>query len=78
MTKAKRWLLIAAAAAVPFFAAGCGEQTQVTVYKQGKYQGKPDAQPWDNAQFNKDKAAWDKAIMARNQGQDDYHRIAGN
>lgn len=78
MTEARRCLLIAAAVVVPLLAAGCGEQTSVTVYKQGKYQGKPDAQPWDNAQFNKDKAAWEKSIMARNQGQDDYFRIAGN
>jgi len=79
MTKAKRWLLIAATAvAGPFLTAGCGEQTQVTVYKQGKYQGKLDAQPWDNAEFKKDKTAWEKAIVARNQGQDDYQRIGGN
>jgi len=78
MTKARRWLLIAATAAVPLLAAGCGEQTQVTVYKQGKYQGKLDGQPWDNTQFNKDKVGWEKAIMARNQGQDDYQRIGGN
>lgn len=78
MRKAKQWLVIAAAAAVPFLTAGCGEQTQVTVYKQGQYQGKPDAQPWDNAMFNKDKGSWEKAITARNQGQDDYQRIGSN
>jgi len=26
----------------------CGEKEQVVVYKQGKYQGKPDVRPWDN------------------------------
>ena len=26
----------------------CGEKSQVVVYKQGKYQGKPDGRPWDN------------------------------
>ena len=26
----------------------CGESEQVVVYKQGKYQGKPDGLPWDN------------------------------
>src|SRR5207244_809345 len=28
--------------------AGCGESEQVVVYKQGKYQGKPDSRSWDN------------------------------
>ncbi len=28
---------------------GCGEPDQVVVYKQGKYQGKPDTRSWDNA-----------------------------
>ena len=27
----------------------CGEKEQVVVYKQGKYQGKPDNRSWDNA-----------------------------
>ena len=26
----------------------CGEREQVIVYKQGKYQGKPDTKPWEN------------------------------
>ena len=25
---------------------GCGEKEQIVVYKQGKYQGKPDQKPW--------------------------------
>ncbi|MGE4112475.1 MAG: hypothetical protein AB7E73_17430 [Burkholderiales bacterium] len=58
--------------------AGCGEKTQVTVYKQGQYQGKPDKQPWDNAQFKSDRAAWEKTIKARNVGQNEYVRISGN
>ncbi len=54
---------------------GCGEQSQVTVYKQGQYQGKPDTQPWDNAAFKNDKAAWEKTIKARNGTQNEYARI---
>lgn len=54
---------------------GCGEKSQVTVYKQGQYQGKPDKQPWDNAAFKNDQAAWEKAIKARNNGQNEYARI---
>jgi len=68
-------LAIAVAAALPFFAAGCGEKPTVTVYKQGQYQGKPDTQPWDNEQFKGDKVAWEKAVKARTLGQNEYERI---
>ena len=74
MRRGGRWLLVAAAAALPFVAAGCGEKVTVTVYKQGQYQGKPDNQPWDNEQYKGDKVAWEKAVKARNLGQDEYTR----
>jgi len=74
----KQWLLVAAVAALPFIAAGCGEKPTVTVYKQGQYQGKPDKQPWDNEQFKGDKAAWEKAVKARNEKQNEYARIAAH
>jgi hypothetical protein len=57
------------------FLAGCGEKTQVTVYKQGQYQGKPDNLPWANDQFKSDRVAWDKAIKGRNDAQNEYVRI---
>ena len=76
MRHSKRWLLVAAAAALPFIAAGCGEKPTVTVYKQGQYQGKPDARPWDGEPFKGDKMAWEKAVKARNLGQDEYTRSA--
>ncbi|HXV10271.1 MAG TPA: hypothetical protein VD839_05660 [Burkholderiales bacterium] len=68
----------ALAAALPVvMAAGCGESQQVTVFKQGQYQGKPDKEPWDNAQFKGDRAAWDRAINARTAAQNEYVRIGG-
>lgn len=67
-------LAIAAAVALAGVAAGCGEKTSVTVYKQGQYQGKPDKQPWDNDQFKGDKLAWETAIKKRNEGQNEYSR----
>ena len=70
-------LVITAAFALAGIAAGCGEKTTVTVYKQGQYQGKPDKQPWDNDQFKGDKGAWEKAVKARNLGQNEYHRATG-
>jgi hypothetical protein len=74
----KRLLAITAAAALAVAAAGCGESTQVTVYKQGQYQGKLDKQPWDNDQFKGDKAAWERTVKARNDGQNEYTRISGS
>ncbi len=74
--RGKWWLLVAAAAALPFVAAGCGEKPTFTIYKQGQYQGKPDKQPWDNEQFKGDKVAWEKAVKARNLGQNEYVRGA--
>ena len=70
----RRLLAVAAAAGLVAVAGGCGESTQVTVYKQGKYQGKPDSQPWDNAMFKGDKLAWETAIKKRNEGQNEYSR----
>ena len=63
-------LLIAAAGF-----AGCGEKPTVTVYKQGKYQGKPDNVPWAGAPFNSNQVEWEKAIKARTNGQNEYIRV---
>ena len=69
----------AAALAVAFFAltalGGCGEKPNVTIYKQGQYQGKPDNQPWQSAPFNNNQTEWEKAIKARNNGQNEYLRV---
>jgi hypothetical protein len=69
----RKALVIASAVALAG-AAGCGESTSVTVYKQGQYQGKPDNQPWDNDVFKGDKLAWETAIKKRNEGQNEYSR----
>ena len=69
------WTTIAVATVFALGAAGCGEKTQVTVFKQGKYQGKPDSQPWDNDRYKSDKVAWEKAIKARNNGQNENIRL---
>ena len=73
----RRALILAVVAALPWASTGCGEKPTVTVYKQGQYQGKPDKQPWDNDQFKGDKGAWEKAVKARNLGQNEYVRISG-
>jgi hypothetical protein len=53
---------------------GCGEKEQVIVYKQGKYQGKPDSKPWENDQFKGNQVQWETAIKTRNQSQNEYTR----
>jgi hypothetical protein len=63
----------------------CGEKEQVVVYKQGKYQGKPDARPWDNeplaaefrgGKWNKgDRAGWEEQIKNRQLAQHEHKRI---
>lgn len=75
MKLSKHWLLVAVALVLPLFAAGCGEKSAVTVYKQGEYQGKTDTQPWNDAKFKGDKAAWEDAIKTRTQNQNDYVRV---
>jgi hypothetical protein len=77
----KRLLLILAV----FGLAACGEETQVVNYKQGKYQGKPDARSWDNeplaAEFRGnrwtkgDRQSWEEAIKNRQLAQHEHRRI---
>jgi hypothetical protein len=73
-----RGVLIGAALAAlgsTFLLAACGEKPQVTVYKQGQYQGKPDNVPWQSQPFNNNKAEWEKSIKARNNAQNEYVRV---
>ena len=80
----KRAALALAALAV-LGLAGCGESEQVVVYKQGKYQGKPDGRAWDNmplaaeqrgGKWNKgDRASWEEQIKNRQLAQHEHKRI---
>jgi hypothetical protein len=68
--------MISGALTIAAFAiAGCGEKPNVTIYKQGQYQGKPDNVPWQSQPFNNSQADWEKAIKARNARQNEYARI---
>jgi hypothetical protein len=74
-------LIVVAALAV----AACSEKEQVVVYKQGKYQGKPDNRSWDNdppaaelrgSQWTKgNRMSWEEAIKQRQLAQNEYRRI---
>jgi hypothetical protein len=84
MTNARRLFLVGAAVLVAVGLGACGERDQVTVYKQGKYQGKPDTKPWENdpaanpypgSKWNKgDKTSWESAVKTRNLAQNEYTR----
>lgn len=79
-----RPLVLLAAAAV-LGLAGCGEREQTVVYKQGKYQGKPDTQPWKNESpvaelrggkwTTGDQTSWEEALKQRQLTQNEYRRI---
>ena len=71
MTLRKLAVLIAAVTG-SLLVTGCGDKP--VVYKQGQYQGKPDSKPWENDQFKGNQVEWEKAVKARNQGQDEYTR----
>jgi hypothetical protein len=73
-------------AAVAFGLAACGEgDQQVVVYKQGKYQGKPDGLPWNSespvaelrgGKWTKgDRASWEDQIKQRQLAQHEHKRI---
>ena len=62
-------------ALLPLALCACGDKAQVVTCKQGKYQGKPDTQPWNNERFKDDRVAWQNAIKQRNQSQNEYKRI---
>ena len=84
MKPRSKLLLLGAAVATALGLSGCGEQEQVVVYKQGKYQGKPDTKPWENEPAGSlyttskwakgDKSSWETAVKSRNQNQNEYTR----
>ena len=73
----RRFLLMIASLGLAAGLAACGEQDQVTVYEQGKYQGKPDARSWDNpgAWTKGDRESWEIAIKKRQLTQNEYGRM---
>jgi hypothetical protein len=84
MSAARKVVFACAALFVAVGLGACGERDQVTVYKQGKYQGKPDTKPWDNdsaanpypgSKWNKgEKTSWESAVKTRNLAQNEYTR----
>ena len=84
MKAARRLVFAGTALLVALSLGACGERDQVTVYKQGKYQGKPDAKPWSNdpaaavytpQKWTKgDQTSWEGALKTRNLTQNEYMR----
>ena len=85
MRKPGTLILVGVALAATVALGACGEREQVIVYKQGKYQGKPDTKPWENgpgeslyttSKWNQgDKTSWESAVKARNLAQNEYNRV---
>jgi len=85
MTTARRLMLAGAAVLLAVGLSACGEREQVIVYKQGKYQGKPDTPPWENdpgaslytsSKWSKgDRTGWESALRTRNLAQNEYSRV---
>ena len=81
----RKLLALAAACGLAFGLAACGEPEQVVVYKQGKYQGKPDGLPWNSdspvaelrgGKWNKgDRNSWEVQIKERQLAQHEHKRI---
>jgi hypothetical protein len=46
----------------------------VVNYKQGTYQGKPDARPYE-VEFKGNRQEWENALTTRTQAQNEYKRI---
>jgi hypothetical protein len=84
MNAARKFAPALAALVMALGLGACGERDQVTVYKQGKYQGKPDTKPWENdpaaalyttSKWDKgSKTSWESAVKTRNLAQNEYTR----
>jgi len=85
MRNSGKAVLLGVALAATVALSACGERDQVTVYKQGKYQGKPDTKPWENGPGESlyttskwtqgDKTSWESALKTRNLAQNEYNRV---
>jgi hypothetical protein len=81
----KRALLLLGALALAAGLVACGEREQVTVYKAGKYQGKPDSLPWNSespvaelrgGKWSKgDRNSWEEQLRQRQLAQHEHKRI---
>lgn len=79
-----RWAMIAALLA--FGAAGCGEVDQTALYKDGRYRGKGDTRPWDNAPAatsegswaKGDRTTWEDEVRTRTISSQNEHRRIGH
>ena len=82
MKNVKRTGLVTFALVLVAGLTACGEKGEVVNYKQGKYQGKADTRPYENAPTAfaggkwtaGDKTSWEVAIKQRQQAQNEYNR----
>ena len=77
---------LGAAALLALGAAGCGERDQTTQYRDGKFRGKSDTRPWDNAPAatspgawaKGDRESWETEMRARTLSSQNENRRIGN
>ena len=86
MTNSARVAMLAAMLGATLLLGACGDNEKLghaTTYEKGKYQGKPDTRPFDNAPSaysngsNWDagkKESWELALKRRQQNQNEYNR----
>lgn len=67
--------LAAIALSIGLSLGGCGQETSNPGKTTTSYQGKPDTEPWDNSRWHDSRDTWERAITAREQGQNEYVRI---
>lgn len=66
--------------------AGCGEREQTALYKDGKYRGKPDTRPWENAPApygssgwkQGDHESWENQLRTRHSNSQNENRRIGH
>lgn len=77
---------VSVAALLAFGVAGCGERDQTTQYRDGKYRGKSDTQPWNNAPAatspgtwtKGDRETWENEVRSRTVTSQNEHRRIGH
>jgi hypothetical protein len=72
--RVRAFLIAAIAATLAASLGGCGDSQPVPVQKTGRYQGKPDTQPWDSPEWGGERAKWEQAIASRSRSQSEYTR----
>jgi hypothetical protein len=67
--------LAAVALSIGLGLTGCVREEPTVEKTTASYQGKPDTEPWNSSRWHDNRETWLQAIIAREQGQNEYVRI---